>query len=255
MECKNVQILIDGYVDNELPLVETSQIDDHLRGCMSCSQMYQDRRALCDRVRSTPVYFKAPDELRQKVQKSLRRVAAVPSPRRLARPWLRLATSLAAAAVIALMLFPVFRTLPPGSETAQEVVSSHIRSLMANHLTDVPSSDEHTVKPWFDGKLDFAPPVQNPASQGFPLVGGRLDYINNRPVAALIYRYKKHFVNTFLWPSEKKTPDEVPPVTIQGYHVYHWAKDGMTYWAVSDLEQRELERFVRILQGQIEPSK
>lgn len=250
MECKEVQSLIDGYVDNELPLVETLQIDDHLRNCMPCRYMYQDRRALCDRVRSDAVYFKAPDELRQQVQKSLQRVSILASPdRRPARPWLRIAAPLAAAAVIALMLLPVFRTPPPDAEIAQEVVSSHIRSLMANHLTDVPSSDEHTVKPWFDGKLDFAPPVQNTTNQGFPLSGGRLDYINNRPVAALIYRHKKHFINVFLWPSDQKTPHEAPPVTVQGYHVYHWEKDGMTYWAVSDLEQRELERFVRILQG------
>lgn len=256
MECKYVRTLIDGYLDNELDLPRNLEVDEHLRGCTGCSQMYQGRRALRDRVRSNSLYFRAPDELRQRIQRSLSQAAAMPwPPRRMPWHWIRVVAPLAAAAVIALMLFPVFRT--PSSDTiiAQEVVSSHIRSLMVNHLTDVPSSDKHTVKPWFDGKLDFAPPVEDLASEGFPLVGGRLDYLNNRPVAALIYQRHKHFINMFLWPSDKEAPTAARSVTVQGYHVFQWEKGGMAYWVVSDLEQSELARFIQAVQSRIGASR
>jgi anti-sigma factor RsiW len=250
MECKSAQTLIDGYLDNELDLMGNTEMDDHLRGCIVCSQMYRDQRALRDAVRSPGLYFSAPDELRHHVQASLRQAAAVRAPsRKMSWQWIRIAAPVAAAVVIALTLVPIFRVPSAVSITAQEVVSSHIRSLMADHLADVPSSDKHTVKPWFDGKLDFAPPVEDLASQGFPLVGGRLDYVNNRPVAALIYRRRKHYINLFVWPSTQKTSNEGAPVTVQGYHVFHWEKAGMVYWTVSDLEESELEKFVQILQG------
>lgn len=250
MECKSAQTLIDGYLDNELDLVRNMEMEDHLHGCIACSQTYRDQRAIRDALRSPGLYFRPPDELRQRVQRSLRQAAAVREPsRRTPWQWIRIASPLAAAAVIALMLVPIF---PPPSAvpiTAQEVVSSHIRSLMADHLADVPSSDKHTVKPWFDGKLDFAPPVEDLASQGFPLVGGRLDYVNNRPVAALVYRRRKHYINLFVWPSDKTTPKQAAPVTVQGYHVLHWERAGMVYWTVSDLEASELEKFVELLKS------
>jgi anti-sigma factor RsiW len=120
---------------------------------------------------------------------------------------------------------------------------------MANHLADIPSSDQHTVKPWFNGKLDFSPPVEDLAKHGFPLVGGRLDYLNNRPVAALVYRRDKHLINLFIWPSSGTSDSVVKSETRQGYRVFHWARSGMTYWAVSDLEQSQLQEFVKLLQN------
>jgi anti-sigma factor RsiW len=126
---------------------------------------------------------------------------------------------------------------------ADEIVSGHIRSLAATHLYDVQSTDQHTVKPWFAGKLSFSPPVKDLAEQGFPLLGGRLDYLGRRQVAALIYRHSQHIINLFVWPA----PDQPSPVAAgpaeQGYNTLHWSQDGMDFWAVSDVNQADLQSF------------
>jgi anti-sigma factor RsiW len=129
----------------------------------------------------------------------------------------------------------------------REVVSSHIRSLMASHLTDVTSTDQHTVKPWFNGKLDFSPPVSDLSTSGYALIGGRLDYLWDRPVAALVYQHRKHLINMFAWPDEGAADSESPPRTQQGYHVIHETHGGMAYWIVSDLNSEELSAFARLL--------
>jgi len=126
-------------------------------------------------------------------------------------------------------------------------VSSHIRSLMASHLTDVASTDQHTVKPWFNGRLDFSPPVTDLATSGYPLIGGRLDYLRGRPVAALVYQRRKHLINVFTWPDERAADSETPPRTQKGYHVIHETHGGMAYWIVSDLNPEELSVFARRL--------
>ncbi|MGD1089955.1 MAG: anti-sigma factor, partial [Verrucomicrobiota bacterium] len=127
----------------------------------------------------------------------------------------------------------------------QEVVSSNIRSLMADHMLDVVSTDQHTVKPWFNGKLDFSPPVKDLAAQEFPLIGGRLDYIGGRSVAALIFHRNKHVINLFIWPVNEKDSKPAASASIQGYNVIHWSEAEMTFWAVSDLNEKELLEFVQ----------
>ena len=251
MDCKNAQILIAGYLDRELDPVRSLEIEDHLQGCAVCSQSYKDHQVLSEGLRTGSVYFKAPADLEKRIQRSVRKAAKGESaPGWLSWSWVKMATPLAAAALVLLTLLPFFRGPSPEDILTQEVVSSHVRSLMANHLADVLSSDQHTVKPWFNGKLDFSPPVVDLASQGFPLVGGRLDYLNNRPVAALIYQRAKHLVNVFVWASGESSDSGIKAETRQGYHVYHWTRSGMTFWVVSDLEESQLQEFVQLLQNQ-----
>ncbi|HMC28557.1 MAG TPA: anti-sigma factor, partial [Verrucomicrobiae bacterium] len=162
--------------------------------------------------------------------------------------WLSLSgLSLAAAIIFAAIIFsnlaPQLRR--PGADQllATQLIASHVRSLMANHLTDVASSDQHTVKPWLDAKLDFAPAVADLASEGFPLIGGRLDYLDNRPVAALVYQRRKHFINLFVWPAGSDVAKAAKTITRQGYQLLHWADSDFNYWAVSDVNVNDLQLF------------
>ena len=217
-------------------------------------------------------YYKAPHELRERIHSSLREeIAGRPTrnvapdtqplfPRRqpesrtilLGTPWnwLALAAAIIFAAIIALNLVP--RLQRPGADQflATQLIASHVRSLMANHLTDVASSDQHTVKPWLDAKLDFAPPVVDLASEGFPLIGGRLDYLDNRPVAALVYQRRKHFINVFVWPGEAAAARPAMAMSHQGYQLLHWADPDFNYWAVSDVNANDLQLFKQQFEAQ-----
>ena len=136
-----------------------------------------------------------------------------------------------------------------GDAMPDEVVDSHVRSLMASHLFDVESTDQHTVKPWFLGKLDFSPPVADLASIGFPLVGGRLDYIGGRPVAALVYERQRHTINVFVSPALNDVVTRANVESLRGFHIHHWVHDRMSFWAVSDLNEAELTEFCKALEA------
>ncbi len=172
-------------------------------------------------------------------------------PRRPVVPWRPLA--LAASFVLAVVLSSGTTWYVTASDRqdqlAEEVLASHVRSMQAQHLTDVLSSNQHTVKPWFDGKLDLSPPVVDLTDQGFPLVGGRLDYIDNHPVAALVYRSNQHVINLFVWTRRSGGIAPKPPAEIQGYHLRQWRQGDLTCWAVSDVEGDQLDRFVKDFQA------
>lgn len=250
MDCKDAQKLIDGYVDGELDLIRNVEIEQHIQECALCSQDYKYHQALRNGIKAGGLYFRAPQDLQRRVQLSLRKAAKAEARPRVPRwQWFSMAVPLAAAAIVVLALVPLLRGPSADDLVAREVLAGHVRSLMANHLSDVASSDQHTVKPWFNGKLDFSPPVEDLAQQGFPLVGGRLDYLNNRPAAALVYHRQKHFINLFIWPSAESSDSGIKRETRQGYHLFHWTRSGMTYWAVSDVEESQLQEFVRQVQN------
>jgi len=272
MTCDEAIKLMDGYLDGELDPITSQTIEQHLRECGRCDQAYKTQGSLIRAIGNATPYFKAPAELRERIQSSLRkettgqpvrngvRGAQVLSYKREREPrsilseapwnWLGLAAAIILAAVIVLNVVP---RLGADQFLATQLIASHVRSLMANHLTDVASSDQHTVKPWLDAKLDFAPPVVDLSSEGFPLVGGRLDYLDNRPVAALIYQRRKHFINFFVWPAGADAARSTKAMTREGYQLLHWKDSDFNYWAVSDVNEKELQEFKQLFEQQILP--
>ena len=265
MNCEEATNLMDGYLDGELDPITSQIIEQHLRECPKCDQAYKIHGSLIHAIGNATPYYKAPAELRERIQSSLRdEIAELPTrdvardtqplfPRRQPRPrailwetswnWLALAAAIIFAAIIALTFVPRLQRPEADQLLATQLIASHVRSLMANHLTDVASSDQHTVKPWLDAKLDFAPPVVDLASEGFPLVGGRLDYLDNRPVAALVYQRRKHFINLFVWPGETGAARPTMAMSHEGYQLLHWADSDFNYWAVSDVNVNDLQLF------------
>ena len=240
MTCVDVVRHIDPYIDRELDPAADAAVGEHLSTCAACRRKVSEREALGRLVRSTP-YFTAPDSVRAQV-------AA-----RRARTWpvARIATWAAAAVLVLAVGVGVGRLRhgPSGGDVlVQAVVDGHVRSLMAEHLFDVQSTDQHTVKPWFLGRLDFSPPVTDLASIGFPLIGGRLDYIAGRPVAALVYRRQKHTINVFVAPVSGEANADPASQSVHGFHVRHWVRGEMSFYAVSDLNDAELNEFARALQ-------
>ena len=284
MSCKFTRRFVPGYLDGELDLSRTIEMETHLQVCPECARELERQQALRAALQRGSLAVAAPDGLRAKIHSSLLEAASAsaapaaaaqepaslaPAPaaektRELAPRWspfqyLRWASAFAVLAlctVVAWELMPGLHS--PANDQQQlaaEIFTSHVRSLEANHLMDVVSTDQHTVKPWFNGKLDFSPPVEDLASDGFPLVGGRLDYLEGRQVAALIYQRRKHIINLYVWPdaatgvasSASTSAKTLEPR--QGYNVIRWSGGGFQFWAISDVGAADLAEFVRILEA------
>jgi len=232
---------MEPYLDGELDASISATVREHLASCPSCEEPQRRLIALRAGIRSQAPYFRAPARLSAQIGTALRgadRQAFTPW------RWVAIAASLLLAVSLAWNVTSLVTRSSRAGLFAQNIISSHIHSLMGTHLLDIPSSDRHTVKPWFNGKLDFSPEVRDFATEGFPLLGGRLDYIDGHPAAALVYQRRQHVINVFTWPSSSTSGET--ELSANGYHAVYWSSSGMTYWAVSDLRAGELRQFVNL---------
>jgi anti-sigma factor (TIGR02949 family) len=274
VSCKLTQRFVPGYLDGELDLSRTIEMETHLQGCAECARELEKQQALRATLQRGSLAFAAPEGLRARIQTSLLAATSAPAPILTTTPalasvqanfpartrewspfqflrWASAFAVLALCTVVAWQLLPGLHGPTNDQQLAAEVFTSHVRSLEANHLMDIVSTDQHTVKPWFDGKLDFSPPVEELASDGFPLIGGRLDYLEGHQVAALIYQRRKHIINVYVWPeaaaavaSSAKTLEPR-----QGYNMIRWAGGGFQFWAISDVSAADLAELARLLEN------
>ena len=261
MTTEHVRDALSAYVDGELPPDRAMEIAEHLTSCADCAADYAAMLATVRTVRADLTHHRAPDVLRARIRASLREEPAAtvrrvaPTPRRGWRiPWNAVAA--AVVLVVASSAITMVTTSRRAADTpvAEAVLASHIRSLMPDHLTDVRSNDQHNVKPWFNGRLDFSPTVPRLDEQGFPLLGGRLDYVHGRPVAVVVYGRRQHVINVFSWPVGDDGAAMSEPRVRNGYNLEHWRDGAVDYWAVSDLNAAELRTFVALLQRAAHPA-
>ena len=245
-EHEHIRELLHAYVDGELDLANARQTERHLESCPDCRGAEKAIHELRSALASKTTAYRAPAHLRRNVRAAMRREAK--STRQPLSPWLMFATGAAFAALI--LGFALFQTTRTARNDAivDQVVANHVRSLLAAQLVDVVSSNQHTVKPWFDGKIDFAPEVHDLSANGFPLVGGRLDYLDGKTVAALVYQRNKHPINLFVMPAAISQTTSLTVITRRGYNILAWTNNGMKYWAVSDLNQAELREFAKLFE-------
>ncbi len=260
MNCAESEILLHALIDGELDAGHVRDVEAHVATCPACAEKLKGFRALREAIAGANLREAAPVRLRSRIEAALPLPSArVIAPRKFFQPSRRtffggfaIGTALSAAVAASLVLTVVRndqeRTI------ANEVVSAHIRSLQAGHLMDVETSDQHTVKPWFDGKVDVAPPVIDLTAQGFTLLGGRLDYIDGEPVAAVVYQRRKHVINLFVARRLGAEHVSVTARTVQGYNVRHWTEQGLDFWAVSDLDSEELGEFVQKISATLHPA-
>jgi anti-sigma factor RsiW len=248
MLCSDANLLVHAYLDNELDAGDSVQLSRHLAGCPTCTASLERHGRLKDMLRRAAPHYRLPDAMRARVLAALPISTAAPVTliRRPMRGWRALPAALAASVLLLVGggLGVVWqRQATELQMLTVDVVSNHLRSLQAQHLTDVATSDQHTVKPWFDGKLDFSPQVRDLAADGFVLVGGRLDVLHGRRVAAIVYRRRLHAINLFQWPGSETDSAPTSVDAGDGFIATHWSQDGMNYWAVSNLGGGEMTAF------------
>ncbi len=248
--CAEMRLKLQADLDGELNAGEAAAVAAHALTCPDCAAVRSKLGGLSARLRTELPYHAAPDRLRRAIAARIAQpeVAGPADPVRPPRFRVRLGFGLSFGAGFALAACLALTVVLPreGDGLADSIIASHIRALQPGHLMDVTSTDQHTVKPWFDGRLDFAPPVRDFAAQGFPLIGGRLDYLNGRTVAALAYRRDKHIIDVYVWPGSDTADAAFATGAHDGYNVAHWTQDGMQFWAVSDVEAAQLADFERL---------
>ncbi len=249
MNHSDVQKLLHAYIDGELDLARTLDVERHAEHCNTCAARLKEFSAFRKALNTPALHFQPSRRLERRIRSSVGGWHL--SGFRAIRPAHVLAL-VGVCALIAIVLWKVPALVGPERPddiTSDELLQSHLRSLMLTHLTDVPSTDQHQVKPWFDGKLDFSPMVKDLSAEGYVLAGGRLDYVTNRPVAVVVYRRRLHVINLFTWPSSTPSDAPISVATRRGYYFVSWSRGGMMYSAVSDVNPEELKQFARLLEG------
>jgi anti-sigma factor RsiW len=258
MNCSECEVLLHALLDGELDAGHARDVEAHVARCAACAEKLRAFRAMRGAMATAHLKEAAPASLRGRIESAL--PAPASASQKIARPSRRMffggfAAGAALSAAAAASLFLAIVRNDQEQTVADEVVSAHIRSLQAGHLMDVETSDQHTVKPWFDGKVDVAPPVVDLTAEGFTLLGGRLDYIDGEPVASVVYRRRKHIVNLFVARRLGREHAFVTASTVQGYNVRHWSDQGLDFWAVSDLAGEELGEFVQKISAALHPGR
>ena len=248
MDCHESQHLMSAYLDGELDPASAVHYTEHLVQCSACNQAYGELLQLQATLKSQTTVYSAPAHLRHRIWADLNSTKAPRiKPKKLPWAWINFGAA-AVCSFAFVMTLSLYLAIPTEAERInKEIVASHYRSLLANHLSDVASSDKHTVKPWFSGKLDYSPPVTDLTQLGYTLIGGRLDYIDQRSVAALVYRHGPHFMNLFVWPDKGGRDTSAKLTSIQGFQLLQWTQSGMTYQAISDMNAQELVAFRELL--------
>lgn len=240
MTCDEAEILLHALIDGELDAGHTREVENHVAGCPRCAALLRDYREMSKAMAGPGVRYSAPSVLRQRVEAALPQPQARPNRRAVLRGF---AMGSAVSALAATGLVAIVLRRDDEERIQSEMVSAHLRSLQAGHLTDIISTDQHTVKPWFNGRLDVAPPVADLTAQGFTLIGGRLDYVDARAIGAVVYKRRQHIINLFVaqTASTERRPARID--TVRGFNIRHWSDRGLDYWAVSDLGRDELADF------------
>jgi mycothiol system anti-sigma-R factor len=248
VSCDFSDTLLHAYLDGELDAIRAAEFERHMETCRECTATLGAAESLRASLQRAQLYETAPPNLRKKIRAELKVSSSAPGSSSVAAwKWLAAAAAILLIAGVAWFAVPHGRTsMSASTVTSTEILDAHIRSLQAGHLTDVASTDQHTVKPWFDGKLDFIPPVHDFIDEGFPLIGGRLDVLGERNVAALVYGRRKHFINVFVWPTKEPDTPIHPPGSRQGYQWVHWRHQGMEFCAVSDVSAQDLHELAQL---------
>ncbi|MBO4221270.1 anti-sigma factor [Bradyrhizobium neotropicale] len=240
MTCEEAEVLLQALIDGELDAGHAREVEDHVAGCTRCTELAKDYRAISRMIAEKGASYTAPPELRRRIEAALPQPKVTPSRRAVLRGF---ALGSAVSAMAATGLVAVILRSDDEARVQSELVSAHLRSLQAGHLTDVLSTDQHTVKPWFNGRLDVAPPVIDLTALGFTLIGGRLDYVDARPIGAVVYRRRQHVINLFVAQTSDTERHAARTSQRQGFNIRHWSDHGLNFWAVSDLSADELAEF------------
>lgn len=243
---------MQAYLDDELDALAATQVSNHLLTCTNCGAAFAKLQALRTAIEWHGTRYRAPLRLQERVRASLR--GDQPKRRPLASwpwAWINLGAAAGSSAALAVTLALYLAQPTQAERLSGEIVASHFRSLMSGHLVDVVSSDQHTVKPWFAGKLDFSPPVYDLGAGGFALAGGRVDYVAGRPVAVLAYLHRKHVLDLYVWPAPHARDSAVHASSFQGFQLLSWTQDQIHLVAISDMDAQELTRFSDTLRAQV----